>query len=170
MKKLFLVLSVLVLSCTLFVSCTTTSKRAEKIEMLPEMHVYSLNELDSSQYAFIGNVTGTSSFTVDGDMADKYSFAGALYWDAPQNIFSDDPNSIDSALNKALFDMASKAKKLNANAIILPSYSVDSVVTKITTTGLILSGSSSYTTDVTVTVSAVAVKLLDGNGNDLPVY
>lgn len=162
MRKISCLLLALVLICGLAVSCSSVSVSYDKTEMLPQFDV-SLNDLDKDQYEFIGNVTGSSNFTVSGDKSEYYTLAGVLDVDNIDSIVRN--STMKAALNKALYEMTLKAKEMNANILILPSYSVESKVVRVKKFF-----SSSVSTEVTVSVSAVAIKLVNSDGQSLKVY
>lgn len=163
MKKMICLLFVLVLVCSLFISCSSSFTSYNRTEMLPQFSV-GWTDLDRDQYEFIGNVTGSSAFTVEGDESDVYFFTGILDIENIENATRYD--SVNAALNRAVYEMTLKSKELNANMLILPSYSVESKTHHIQ--GLFKK--ISVTTEVTVSVSAVAVKLVDNKGQSLEVY
>ena len=158
MKKILLGITTALLMSSLFVSCASTGEYHEA--MLPYPFV-SFTDLNYNEYDYIGNVTGSSTFTVDGDLSNEYSsYVGVLNIYGASEEISYDTN-LDEAIKQAVYDMTKKAKQLNANMLILPSYSFNYVV-----------NSTPYetTTVVTVSVSAVAVKLIDKSGNSLEVF
>ena len=161
MKKIILGILVALLISVLFVSCVSSSEYHE--QMLPSFNVSIPAELLYDQYDFIGNVTGSASYTLEGDWSSVYSsYVGILDTSGAGEALYD--SNVDKAIKEAVYEMTKKAKQLNANMFILPSYSLDYEVKED------LSGAHFSTTVVTVSVSAVAVKLLDKSGNSLEVY
>ncbi len=165
MRKTIILLLALVLICALTVSCRSTSTYYDMTQMLPEFSV-GWDDLDRDQYEFIGNVTGSSTFTIAVEEGEdtEYVFTGILDLNNPDEIFKN--SDIRDALDIAVYEMTQKAKALNANFLILPSYSVEAK--EEISSGLLLK--TSFTNEVTVSVSAVAVKLINSNGQSLEVY
>ena len=168
MKKTVLGVGLAFLLCLLFVSCTSTEYHHE---MLPGFYV-SFTDLSPSQYDFIGNVTGSASFVLYEYEDENYKYKGELdIYGMNSDIEFD--SYLSDALDHAIYEMTEKAKLLNANMLILPSYSVESH--EASSEALLsedgsVSAEGTTRTVVTVTVSAVAVKLLDRNGNSLEVF
>ena len=172
MKKTVIGVGLAFLLCLLFVSCTSTEYHHE---MLPGFYV-SFTDLSPSQYDFIGNVTGSASFVLYEYEDENYKYKGELdIYGMNSDIEFD--SYLSDALDHAIYEMTEKAKLLNANMLILPSYSVESHDETVSSSSEDVlsedgggSGEDKTQTVVTVTVSAVAVKLLDRNGNSLEVF
>ena len=158
MKRVVFCTAVIAVLAVLLFSCTSTEYHEE---MLPHFYV-SFTDFSSNQYDFVGNVTGVATFTVEGDASDNYAYSGILdLYDFGETMYD---TLVDEAVGRAVYNLTRKARKLNANMLILPSYSVDSVLNEN------VSGKGGTETLVTVTVSAVAVRLLDRSGNELEVF
>ena len=124
--------------------------------MIPQRYV-GWEDLSIEQYDFIGNVVGTASCVVEEmeDGLEEYSsYTGVLNLENYEGITN---LEILAAVNQAVYSMTEKAYALGANFFILPNYSIT-----------VHSDANTYTIDATVT--AVAVKLIDRNGNDLKTY
>lgn len=163
MRKISLLLLALVLLCALGVSCKSTTTYYGMTQMLPEFSV-TWEDLDKDQYEFIGNVTGSSTFTIESDDSTSYELTGVLNINNLDGIPND--SEVRAALDTAVYEMTLKAKELNANFLIMPSYSVEAKEQTIMS-GLFR---PTFVTEVTVSVSAVAVRLIDSNGQSLEVY
>ncbi len=160
MRKIIISLAII----ALLSSCATKSTEFGFSNMIPLKQV-SLSSLTEDQYEFIGNVSGsaaisyeitTSLFQAGGISSkyDTYSYVGVLDFDNYRGI---ENAEIARAVDQALYAMTEKAYELGANMFILPTY-------RISTT----EEGSIYKVDVTV--SAVAIRLLDKNGEVLKSY
>ena len=156
MKKAKLV-TLLIVGISLLVSCSTTDYSYDSYtNMLPQRYV-GWDDLERDQYDFVGNVVGTASFGIDeaeNSVKEYHNYTGVLDLESYEGISSPE---ILEAVNQAIFAMTEKAYALGANFFILPNYSIK-----------VHSDSDNYT--VEVSVSAVAVRLIDRNGNDLKSY
>lgn len=116
MKKTLPVTALVLLLSVLLLSCTTSGDYHE--QMLPNYFV-SFTDFSSDQYEFLGNVTGTSSFILEGDLSDVYAYTGMLdLYDTSDALYDAD---IEAAFRNASYNMTRKAREMNANMLILPS-------------------------------------------------
>lgn len=157
MKKAFFVSCLFVCIVFFAVSCSTFDSSAhDYLNMIPQRYV-GWDDLSSEQYDFIGNVVGKASCVIEEmkDGLEEYNnYTGVLSLESYEGITN---LEVLAAVNQAVYSMTEKAYALGANFFILPNYSIT-----------IHSDANTYTIDVTVT--AVAVKLIDRNGNDLKTY
>ena len=169
MKKLSLLLIAFAIIICTFSSCATESDRIEATS-IPVRNI-SIGELDPSRFKVIGNVTGTGTYLVNSKSTEQESYesgkmgiltgneidyfeqaTGNDYYSNDDIVqWSNDP--FQMALNKALYEMRTKASNLGAHFLTFPSYTVQ------------------ITEDhVQVNVKAVAVMLLDNKGQSLTTY
>ena len=169
MKKLSLLFIIFAIIICTFSSCATESDRIEATS-IPFRNI-SVDDLDSSHFRIIGNVTGTGTYLFKSQSTEqenyKYGKMGIVSEDeinyfvqaTANDYYSNDElvqwsnEPFQAALNTALYDMQTKAIGLGAHFLVFPSYDVQ------------------ITEDhVMVNVRAVAVMLLDSNGQSLATY
>jgi len=163
MRKILLTISLVIVM--LLSSCATKSTEYGFSNMIPLKQV-SLSSLTEDQYEFIGNVSGSAKINYEvaarpglfgrnfPSDSDSYSYIGVLDLSNYDGIADAE---VGRAVDQALYAMTERGYELGANMFALPTY-------RISTT----KEGNSYV--VEVTVSAVAIRLLDKNGEPLKSY